>query len=186
MQKLRTAVDGDLMLIGSSMRATSKIMLFTTQPRRPEFGHEDTDGQSECYMSVTDKRTLLAIEGYPQKLRPNVSSVPPAYRIGPAGDRGMGMFASRAIRHGEYICSERPLLVAPAAIGIMGDVSRELSVNMTREELQRITLAELEMVLETMFKRLKQEKQEEYMSLANRYALPLISHFPAGRRWMHG
>lgn len=154
-------------------------MLFTTQPRNLDFGHEDTNGHSECYMSVNDKRTLLAIEGYPQKLRSTASSEPPAYRNGPAGDRGLGMFASRAIRHGEYICSERPLLVAPAVISIMGDVTRELSMNMTREECQRITLAEMEMALETMFKRMKPEKQEEYTSLANRYASPR-------RRWMPG
>ncbi|EIM90812.1 SET domain-containing protein [Stereum hirsutum FP-91666 SS1] len=174
---VRSFMEGDHALIGNKRSdASSKIMFFTTQPQPPSPGNgnentlddrSDANDRSECYLSDTDKRALLAIKGYPQPLRPNPSSKSLAYRISPAGDHGMGMFARRTIRHGEYICTERPLLVMPSANGIMGNVSPELDANMAYEEMQRIFLAELEQALETLLKRMTPQQQTEYLSLAN-------------------
>lgn len=141
-------------------------MVFTTQPTKLE--NDDPDGHSECYMLLATNQLLLATKDYPQPLRQCSSS---AFRIGPAGHCGLGMFATRTIRNGEYICIERPMIVMPSSTLIYGNVSDELSLDMTYEKLQQIMLAERELALEVMFKRLPPKQQEQYMSLANWYVV---------------
>ncbi|EIM92660.1 SET domain-containing protein [Stereum hirsutum FP-91666 SS1] len=162
MQNLKPNADGDLLLTSGSSYGRPTTILFTTQP--PNVKDDDPDGQSECYMSPATKQLLLATKNYPQ---PILQYSSPAFRIGPAGKCGLGMFATRTIRNGEYICIERPIMVMPAGTTIFGEVSRELSVNMTYGSMQQIMLAERELAHEVMFKRLKPKQQEEYMSLAN-------------------
>lgn len=162
-QNLRPNVDGDLVLTGGAY-GRRMTMLYTTQP--PSLNDDDPDGQSECYMTPATKQQLLATNNYPQPLRQYSS---PAFRIGPAGHCGLGMFATRTIRNGEYICTERPIMVMPAATTAFGEVSPALAANMTYGSMQKIVLAERELAHEVMFKRLKPKQQEEYMSLANWY-----------------
>lgn len=165
MQNLKPNADGDLVLTSGSSYGRPRTILFTTQP--PNVKGDDPDGQSECYMSPATKQQLLATKNYPQRLLQDSS--PPAFRIGPAGKCGLGMFATRTIRNGEYVCTERPIMVMPAGTTVFGEVSRELSVNMTYGSMQQIMLAERELAHAVMFKRLKPKQQEEYMSLANWY-----------------
>lgn len=166
MQNLKPNVDGDLVLTsGRSPYGRPTTILFTTQP--PNVKDDDPDGRSECFMSPATKQLLLATQNYPQPLLQYSS--PPAFRIGPAGQCGLGMFATRTIRNGEYICTERPIMVMPVATTVLGEVARELSEKMTYGSLQQIMLAERELVQEVMFKRLKPKEQEQYMSLANWY-----------------
>lgn len=66
---------------------------------------------------------------------------------------------------------ERPMIVMPSSTLIHGNVSDELSLNMTYEKLEQIMLVERELALEVMFKRLPPKQQEQYMSLANWYVV---------------
>lgn len=157
---MKRNADGDVLIECVDGFATP-LLLTTLSPKSAA---DRNDGISQCLITSAVKRKLLAIEGFPQPLRHPSS---PACRIGPSGERGMGMFATRKLRNGEYICAERPLFVMPASTSLMGELSETLAVEMTIESYQQVILREREMLSELAFERMEPEKYEQFMSLAN-------------------
>ncbi|KAJ7290259.1 hypothetical protein C8J57DRAFT_1114289, partial [Mycena rebaudengoi] len=49
---------------------------------------------------------------FPEFPQPLVQPATPAFRVGPAPGKGLGLFAARALKAGDLIVSERPLFVA--------------------------------------------------------------------------
>ena len=85
----------------------------TVPPRVP--ADEASNDHAECYVSHAVRDTKFNTPGFPRA--PIQPSSPPYYRIGKAPDQygpegGPAMYATRHIKQGELIFSERLLLIA--------------------------------------------------------------------------
>ncbi|KIY74290.1 SET domain-containing protein [Cylindrobasidium torrendii FP15055 ss-10] len=113
-----------------------------------------------CIMTGWLKRHLLSQPGFPKPM-----DIPekPAYRIDNIPGKGKGMIATRKIKVGDVVSTERPLKVDPAAIPIPLDFPAHFS----DMQMHQAFLYEKGVITEKIVKRMQPERQAAYMSLAN-------------------
>ncbi|KAJ7169115.1 hypothetical protein C8R43DRAFT_1155413 [Mycena crocata] len=129
-------------------------MTYTTLP----IGAEDDEPVTECFFFPGSKEVLMNIPGFPQPMvRPKTS----AFRVAATKDMGMGLFSTRALKMGDLILTERPLLVSARGISI------PIPKGFTSEQMAQHTLNELERVYTVCLSRMRPEKKKAFMALAN-------------------
>ncbi|KAL0952390.1 hypothetical protein HGRIS_006666 [Hohenbuehelia grisea] len=136
--------------------------LITTQPPILA-GAEWNDvpgGWSECHMYASTKRKIQSSPGFPRELP---KAKPDCFRIAETPDKGLGMFATKPIRFGELIISERPLIFC----GLFTSMSAKLPKQLTDQQVIQARLANKEGELEAVLERLPQERQDAYRALFN-------------------
>ncbi|KAI4521421.1 SET domain-containing protein [Schizophyllum commune Loenen D] len=144
-------------------RIGSGQAIFTTIPACKR-SHKDEllrDGTTEAMLDSATKRKLYAQPGFP---RPLTQPPSPAQRISPAGKKGLGMFATRALSAGDLILSERPLVVHPLGAPLYtGD-----QMGLFRLP-QSITgrVIETEFEIEVMVQRMVTKNRDAFISLTN-------------------
>ncbi|KAL0952330.1 hypothetical protein HGRIS_006610 [Hohenbuehelia grisea] len=119
-------------------------------------------GWSECLVTGSAKRSILRTPGFPHAL-PS-PALPVAYRVAPTPNKGLGVFATRAIRLGELIVSERPLIISPAGM----DLATDCPDDFTDEQVKQASLAQREKMMEVLVHtRMHPERREAYLALCN-------------------
>ncbi|KDR74749.1 hypothetical protein GALMADRAFT_141092 [Galerina marginata CBS 339.88] len=139
-------------------------IVLNTIPVKPINEPPDPDGHSQWIVLAQTKRKILDLSDYPQPVPRPVG--PPAYVVRRTPTMGMGVFATRDIKIGDLIFSERPLLVIPRNLGSLGIRMPEGYDNKTH---QMITMFEWEKQLEIAVNRMNPEDQSVFRSLANNH-----------------
>ncbi|KAK0189849.1 hypothetical protein F5146DRAFT_1052904 [Armillaria mellea] len=117
---------------------------------------------SQCLLPGHLKRRLESISDFPRPLKETKDK---AYVISSAPGKGLGMFAARKIRMGDLIVDERPLLVVPVApVGLTAPPVLE---GTTKEEMNQAVLDHSEGIVRSVFERMHEENQKEFMALHN-------------------
>ncbi|KAJ3784050.1 hypothetical protein GGU10DRAFT_294936 [Lentinula aff. detonsa] len=153
---------------GNTMNYAPDAYIYTTVP---PISMRDTladvpGGWTECFVSGHVKRMIYSTPGFPRlPLRPTGGK---AYRIINAGDKGLGMFATRLIRTGDVIADERPMLVGPIVNPVnTAKLSGEIIEKYSTEQLKQIALHEAGEAVKLAFDRLPPEYKRAFMELYN-------------------
>ncbi|KAF7365517.1 ER lumen protein-retaining receptor [Mycena venus] len=130
-------------------------MTYTTFP----FGAADNEPVTECFFFSGSKEVLMNKgPGFP---KPLVHPATPAFTMKAVPGKGMGLFSTRALKMGELILSERPLLITARG------VPTGLIPGYTREMFLQHSLAELEKCVAIAVNRMRPENKAAFMALAN-------------------
>ncbi|KAF9036932.1 SET domain-containing protein, partial [Hymenopellis radicata] len=130
-----------------------------TLPAEPGPG----SSSSQCCLLDKIKSRVTNTLGFPtQPAQPAI----PAHRVGSSPLSGLGMFATRNIKQGDLILSERALIIFPAAVPYSADVS-----GLSAQDLQRVVLHSGEKLVERLFDRMNPGQKKAYMSLHNSHKL---------------
>ncbi|KAF7289375.1 SET domain-containing protein [Mycena indigotica] len=111
-----------------------------------------------CFFWPGSKEVLMKMPGYPKPLR-KVSE--PTFRVGEAGSKGLGLFATRALSQGELIIDEQPLLISVRGVPVA------VPAMLNQEQTTKYQLREFEKYLEVVLKKMRPADREAFMSLAN-------------------
>ncbi|KAJ7903799.1 hypothetical protein B0H14DRAFT_2427686 [Mycena olivaceomarginata] len=130
-------------------------MTFTTLPI---ISFEDDEPVTECFFFPGTKELVMKTPGFPQPL---VHPTTPAVRLGAVPGKGMGLFSTRALKMGDLILSERPLLVA--ARGVYSTAPHHYTPEMVFQH----SLNELEKYCSVSVQRMRPENRAAFMALAN-------------------
>ncbi|KAJ3855331.1 hypothetical protein EV368DRAFT_62531 [Lentinula lateritia] len=124
-------------------------------------------GWTECCISGDVKRVIENTPGFPSPPLQPLGGKP--YRITDAGDKGLGVFATRMIRAGELIMDERPLIVTPNSnIEFVRDEDfRQKLQKYSHEQIRQIMLHEMDKRVKKSFDRMPLENQKAFMDLFN-------------------
>ncbi|CAK5281687.1 unnamed protein product [Mycena citricolor] len=151
----RVKLPEDLSVSSSELLITSASpMAYTTLPC------DVGQGQTECLFYAGTKELFKDIPGFPLP-QPQPMQPDPAYRIAPAPGKGLGLFSTRALKQGELILSERPLMIVPPGIRL------SLPESLSREQRIQYSLDERERVLSGCVQRMSPENRAAFFSLAN-------------------
>nr|GAT49083.1 predicted protein [Mycena chlorophos] len=71
---------------------------------------------TECSFLLGTKQIFLDTPGFPEPLPLGPSPNDPGWRVAPIPGKGVGLVATRALKQGEIILTERPLLIIPAFV----------------------------------------------------------------------
>lgn len=151
------------------------LLLMTTIPPRTVEGPDDPDGHSEWIVLGPTKAKVVNHPAYPQPVPKRTpvegDSDGPAYEIKDTPDTAMGkgMFATRDIRVGELIFSERPLLVSPRNIGVLGALHIPAEQENDMRTVQAVAMYEWEKQLEVAVGRMTEENQKAFRELMNNH-----------------
>ncbi|KAK6966601.1 ER lumen protein-retaining receptor [Favolaschia claudopus] len=88
---------------------TACATTYTTFPLVPN----PDEPVTECIFFEGSKEILMQVPHFPQ---PMLQPAESAHRIGVAPGKGRGLFSTLALRTGELICSDRPLLIGPRGV----------------------------------------------------------------------
>lgn len=113
---------------------------------------------TEALLDIATKRALFSQPNFPRRL---VRPIVPAHLIAPAGFKGLGMFATRHLRAGNLILSERPLIIRPAGAPLRQDVP-----DLSQTQRALFSLSEREMQLQVMLQRMTHECRDAYLALS--------------------
>ncbi|KAJ7772743.1 hypothetical protein DFH07DRAFT_768028 [Mycena maculata] len=151
--------------------STPNAMTFTSVP----INADDDQPITECFFFPGSKEVLMKMgRGFPKPLR---QPAKPAFRLnekpGMLGSltssflfnffpgMGMGLFATRALKTGDLILSDRPLYVGARGVGVAYPPS------LTWEQYQQLALNELEKCVKVSVMRMRPEAKEAFMALKN-------------------
>ncbi|KAK7061310.1 ER lumen protein-retaining receptor [Favolaschia claudopus] len=130
------------------------LIIITTLP----IGAPHDEPVSECVFHPGSKEVVMAIPNFPRPLlRPKAV----AFRLGPAPGKGLGLFSTRALKMGELIHCERPLLVGATSIPSYAPAS------FTREMFIQHYLNESEQYFQVAVNRMRPADKAAFMALAN-------------------
>ncbi|KAL1713317.1 hypothetical protein EV715DRAFT_211877 [Schizophyllum commune] len=119
------------------------------------------DCVTEAMLDIETRDALFSRPGFPEPL---IRQRAPAYHIGPADDKGLGMFATRRLRMGTLIVNERPLTFQPSRRAVR-DTCDQPSCYNAPAKFVKYTRAEQEGHLEIMLSRMTQKRRETFLSL---------------------
>ncbi|KAL1726159.1 hypothetical protein EV714DRAFT_287407 [Schizophyllum commune] len=119
------------------------------------------DGTSEIMLDAATKRKLYAQKDFPKPLTQPAS---PAHRISPAGKKGLGMFATRALSAGDLILAERPLMVR--ALGPPPYTGPQMGLFRNPPSLVS-RVVEMEFQIEVMVQRMAPKNRNAFLALTN-------------------
>jgi hypothetical protein len=157
--EIKEVYDGDPTITESSVIATCiPPVPLEDEPRHP-------DGHSIWWTKLASKRRYVANTTWPKPVpKFTVKFVVKETEDG----TGMGVFATQDIKRFDPILVERPYLVVPAAIGVLGEASpasyKKLTPGQARQLEMKIAEQNLGPALDTF---MTPELKEEFMSLAN-------------------
>ncbi|KAJ7188753.1 hypothetical protein C8R46DRAFT_980026 [Mycena filopes] len=135
------------------------VITYTTQPEVDTGAGGAKDSLTECVFYPGTKEALKKIPGYPKPLvHPEK---PGAFRVGTVLGKGAGLFSTRPLTEGEHILTERPLLMAPAAL------QTRCPDSFTYEQYIQVTLDEMEKVLKLSVERMSPDDRAAFMDLKN-------------------
>uniref|UniRef100_D8Q2M2 SET domain-containing protein n=1 Tax=Schizophyllum commune (strain H4-8 / FGSC 9210) TaxID=578458 RepID=D8Q2M2_SCHCM len=146
-----------------AVRVGNGQAMFTTIPANARSRKDELlrDGTTEVMLDAATKRKLYAQPGFPKPLTQPSS---PAHRISPAGEKGLGMFATRPLHAGDLILAERPLMVralgAPLYTGPQMGLFRNPSSLVSR-------VIDKEYQIEVMMQRMVPKNRNAFLTLAN-------------------
>ncbi|KAJ7221357.1 hypothetical protein GGX14DRAFT_388537 [Mycena pura] len=129
-------------------------MTFTTLP----VGAREDEPVTECFFYPGSKEVVMNLPGFP---KPLVHPATPAFHLSSTPGKGLGLFSTRALKQGDHILSERPLLVTVRCVPVSYPPS------FTRDQYYQHTLNEFEKCLEIPVKRMRPEDREAFMALEN-------------------
>ncbi|KAL1659049.1 hypothetical protein GGF50DRAFT_131319 [Schizophyllum commune] len=119
------------------------------------------DGTSEIMLDAATKRKLYAQKDFPKGL---IQPASPAHRISPAGKKGLGMFATRALSAGDLILAERPLMVR--ALGPPPYTGPQMGLFRNPPSLVS-RVVEMEFQIEVMVQRMVPKNRNAFLALTN-------------------
>ncbi|KAF8987484.1 hypothetical protein BDQ17DRAFT_1548136 [Cyathus striatus] len=129
----------------------------------------DTHETAECIFYHRTHKAVVNLPEYPRSPAPPDHSWAP-YEIRKAGsEKGLGIFAKRALKVGDLIVAERPLLVIPMSPNLDGVANCPYSIRkLMRDARGRETpMGLIEPILEVAFERMSKKNQDAYLDLAN-------------------
>ncbi|KAJ7125165.1 hypothetical protein C8R44DRAFT_703306 [Mycena epipterygia] len=129
-------------------------MTWTTLP----IGAELDEPSTECFFFPGSKEVLMKLPGFP---KPLVHPTTPAFRMASTPGKGAGLFSTRALKAGDLILSERPLLVAARGAAV------SYPEGFTHEQFIQHSLNELEKYMALSVNRMRPEAKAAFMALAN-------------------
>jgi hypothetical protein len=134
--------------------SASASMIYTTLP----IGAAADEPVSECLFFAGSKEVVLNTPGFPQPL---IHPAAPAFRMSTVPGKGMGLFSTRALKMGDLILSERPLLVT-----VRGMYTRVAKGDTPAMIFQR-SLNQLEKYNSIAVERMRDDDKAAFMALAN-------------------
>ena len=146
------------------------LLLMTTIPSRAMDGPNDPDGHSEWIVLGPTKAKVVKHPEYPRPI-PRLFDPEPAFEIKDTPDTvmGKGMFARRDIQVGELIFAERPLLVSPRNINVLGGAYVPEEKKNDLRAVQAVMMHEWEKLLEAAVNRMTEENQKAFKELMNNH-----------------
>ncbi|KAL1755497.1 hypothetical protein FB107DRAFT_290831 [Schizophyllum commune] len=119
------------------------------------------DGASEIMLDAATKRKLYAQKDFPKPLTQPTSL---AHRISPAGKKGLGMFATRALSAGDLVLAERPLMVR--ALGPPPYTGPQMGLFRNPPSLVS-RVVDMEFQIEVMVQRMVPKNRNAFLALTN-------------------
>ncbi|KAJ7782635.1 hypothetical protein B0H16DRAFT_463413 [Mycena metata] len=133
-------------------------MTYTTVPNPFNCANFSSEPVSECFFFPGSKEVLMNLPNYPQPLvRPKTTS----FHMIDVPGKGKGLFSTRALKAGDLILTERPLLVCARAVVILRPP------NFSDAQYSQYSLDHLEKVTEIAVGRMRPEAKAAFMALAN-------------------
>ncbi|KAL1745554.1 hypothetical protein HDZ31DRAFT_63048 [Schizophyllum fasciatum] len=126
--------------------------------------HSEKERRDSWCDAVLDGATKRKIFSYPGFPKPVFETPTPLHRIAPAGEKGLGVFATRDIKESEIILAERPLLMVPSTAPL---TEAHIPQHFTIEQLLQARMAEWEVTLQTLVQRMLPERREAFRALLN-------------------
>ncbi|KAJ7366465.1 hypothetical protein DFH08DRAFT_1071955 [Mycena albidolilacea] len=136
-------------------KITPDSMIYTTLPIDPA----TDEAVSECFLLPGSKELVMKTPGFPQPL---IHPAAPAFRLGAVPGKGMGLFSTRALKMGDLILCERPLLVTARGVHTPSVIP-----NFTGEMVAQHNLDEYEKYCAIAVDRLRPDNKAAFMALAN-------------------
>ncbi|KAF9060721.1 hypothetical protein BDP27DRAFT_1183377, partial [Rhodocollybia butyracea] len=150
----------------TSKYGSNEYIYATVPPIPPGTKYSDfPGGYSGCWISRHVKRTIEATPNFPTP--PLVPTGGKVYRIANAGEKGLGMFATRLIHAGDLIIDEWPLIVVPTSNLALKGLLDPLMIKYKPEQWKQITLHENNRGMELAYNRLDPERKKAFMVLFN-------------------
>ncbi|KAI5894514.1 SET domain-containing protein [Schizophyllum commune H4-8] len=143
--------------IAFQLKNTDRVVVFTTIAT----AGSPQDGATEAMLDIETRDALFARPGFP---KPLTRLLVPTYRIGPAGEKGLGMFATRRLRTGALIVNERPFIVQPICRAAC-DACDHMSCRTIPAEQVGYTMEEREENLNLSLNRMPEERWERFLEL---------------------
>ena len=109
---------------------------------------------------------LPVLLGLPDFPRSPVQPIEKSYRIGNSTTHGRGMFATRQLKSGDLILSERPIIVCPGGVSMPVE-SRDIMSRLPKDDQMRLTLYHTEEKVRSLFARLDPDQQKRFLALHN-------------------
>ncbi|KAJ7366484.1 hypothetical protein DFH08DRAFT_1003489 [Mycena albidolilacea] len=134
--------------------SASGSMIYMTLP----IGAAADEPVSGCLFFAGNKEVVLNTPGFPQPL---IHPATPAFRMSTVPGKGMGLFSTRALKMGDLILSERPLLVT-----VRGMYTRAAKSDTPAMIFQR-SLNQLEKYNSIAVERMRDDDKAAFMALAN-------------------
>ncbi|KAJ7608660.1 hypothetical protein FB45DRAFT_845823 [Roridomyces roridus] len=132
-------------------------MTITTVPF-VDFEGYPGEPRCECLFHAGSKEVLMNLPGFPQPMQQPPTTT---FRLSDTPGKGVGLFATRALKTGDLVFSDRPLLLC--ATGIPTDVPEFF----TQEQVAQQSLRDLEKMVGYCVQRMDAETKEAYMALKN-------------------
>ncbi|KAJ7218296.1 hypothetical protein C8J57DRAFT_1395150 [Mycena rebaudengoi] len=129
-------------------------LMITTVPHNAKADEPTT----ECLFLYGSKEVLMNIPGFPEPVK---YPTQPAFYMKPSPGKGNGLFSKRALKMGDLILSERPLLVTTPVI------STDEPTGLTHEQHVQLSLNRMEKIYTLCVDRMSSESKEAFMGLAN-------------------
>ncbi|KAF7297891.1 SET domain-containing protein [Mycena chlorophos] len=129
----------------------------------PPNAAESGEPVAECSFLLGTKQIFVDTPGFPQPLPPvpSQTQTSPAYRVAPIPGKGVGLVATRALKQGEIILTERPLLIIPAFVDC------PVPESFTQEQKMQHVFDEWERFAQPSVERMTEERRRVFFELYN-------------------
>ncbi|KAF9546662.1 SET domain-containing protein [Agrocybe pediades] len=135
--------------------------VFTTIPPK----RDPAGNNTELLLHGPTKKKVLSTPGF---LKPiPIPTGPVSYALRSTPDMGFGCFATRAIKAGDVIFAERPLLLVPMGMHVPNRA--QIYERYGTHQGALVALAEWEKMLEVAIARMTEENRNAFMALANNH-----------------
>ncbi|KAF7290114.1 SET domain-containing protein [Mycena chlorophos] len=114
---------------------------------------------AECVFLPGTKQVLFDMPGFPQPLPPPPTN--PAYCVASIPGKGLGLIATRALKQGELILTERPLLVRPRSVTVFVPPSFD------EKQTTQHALDERERITKPALARMTEDRRDAFFKLHN-------------------
>ena len=158
-QRVYKEVDANL----DNEKDAPNTMVYTTLPEQFSGAPEHPDGHTQCVLMGTTKAQILRSPRYLTQSLPKIAAGTVIIKNASEG-AGLGVFAGRDIKFGEFILAERPLLIHPADFRYAPSGAAD---DYTYEQHMVIMRHEIETDLEVALGRMSDQNQAVFKSLSN-------------------